>query len=1155
MPPQQYGYPPQQFPVVNQPHAATDNPFAPPSAAPGPNLAPQGNPFAPPAQNQAFTPPHNQQLPQGSAPQVLQPQHGTVPSIQQQIPQGMPPQTQQPPQPTEPAASIPVPAHTQSASADIFGGLGDFGPDPPLETKGLEGFDFNPTPAKSEPPKETNLLSFGSTKPEPPKQNDLTFGANPEPQNQENIGSFGDFAEPTNNDGFGDFDAFADPKPKAQENFGAFGDFSEPKKDEFGDFGDFDTPSSPAPQADAFANFAESQTDAFGSFGESNTSQKADDGFGAFGDFAAPAQTDAFADFAAPENQDVGQAENQNIAPKADPMTDFMAAALKGSLTTKVMMQRSASPKTAQPKQQQNASVGRQLPAELDALAALVSGGTEEQTNDAIEDEFGGFGDGANNDEFGFGTFDEDSATKTQNNDEFGFGFDEDPTPASAGPIQKSENNDEFGFGFDEDPTPVSASPIQKSEPIDLLAEFGTYTSDTPSTSSTSSKTPSKEYFMKAFRKCAKKDPSMLSKKELKKFAKNKKVTAFLTDLGIDASDVKAVRKALDLDGDGKVGEADVSAFFEKNMSAPKKEEPLKGLGAFSDLLQKKEPSKEPEDFGGFGADDTFGGFDEPTNDFASKADDDFGFGDEEPKADDFGGFNDQTKTDDFGGFGDQSTSDGFEAFGDQSNTGGFDDFGDNSKPDEFGGFGDQSKADDFTFGDGEEEFSAQVPKGGDGDFGFDDGDDFAFDGPDKQDNAGDEFGFGFGGGSDAEPAEDATNPFESEQEMNPFADDSSNPFAGSEPMKPSDGPNPFELPINTASENPFEIPASDQPEKAEDTEDDNPFAGMEVADDDNSEAEQNETKKEEIEKEEPPPEEPAFVPEIDPFASIMGEAQIEEDPPLFVEPAVVPRPKNIEEAIKMLISQERFAEALQCKRHLQAENDLKQKQEDYEQAILLAAKDTSKLQEAMAINTEMVELKKEVRSPEEIAQWMDPTLKGDTKTYEELRNMAQDADSFDDKFPRAFAEIAGEDLSEALSLQNKALLFISKPSTINQDSWSKVIRFAQSTFAATAKKLNEIEELKPTAFKLEDSNQLRAYLKSVRQLYELVTSLMQLAKEMELTDYDQQFDQINHDYASCATFELPENILSILKLRQSSSTNLDFRLVDQIAAKCIQFG
>ena len=48
----------------------------------------------------------------------------------------------------------------------------------------------------------------------------------------------------------------------------------------------------------------------------------------------------------------------------------------------------------------------------------------------------------------------------------------------------------------------------------------------------------------------------------------------------------------------------------------------------------------------------------------------------------------------------------------------------------------------------------------------------------------------------------------------------------------------------------------------------------MEVADDDNSEAEQNETKKEEIEKEEPPPEEPAFVPEIDPFASIMGEAQ-----------------------------------------------------------------------------------------------------------------------------------------------------------------------------------------------------------------------------------------------------------------------------------------
>ena len=50
---------------------------------------------------------------------------------------------------------------------------------------------------------------------------------------------------------------------------------------------------------------------------------------------------------------------------------------------------------------------------------------------------------------------------------------------------------------------------------------------------------------------------------------------------------MKAVRKALDLDGDGKVGEADVSAFFEKNMSAPKKEEPLKGLGAFGDLLQK----------------------------------------------------------------------------------------------------------------------------------------------------------------------------------------------------------------------------------------------------------------------------------------------------------------------------------------------------------------------------------------------------------------------------------------------------------------------------------------------------------------------------------------------------------------------------------------
>ena len=41
---------------------------------------------------------------------------------------------------------------------------------------------------------------------------------------------------------------------------------------------------------------------------------------------------------------------------------------------------------------------------------------------------------------------------------------------------------------------------------------------------------------MKAFRKCAKKDPSMLSKKELKKFAKNKKVTAFLTDLGVDVS-------------------------------------------------------------------------------------------------------------------------------------------------------------------------------------------------------------------------------------------------------------------------------------------------------------------------------------------------------------------------------------------------------------------------------------------------------------------------------------------------------------------------------------------------------------------------------------------------------------------------------------------
>ena len=44
-----------------------------------------------------------------------------------------------------------------------------------------------------------------------------------------------------------------------------------------------------------------------------------------------------------------------------------------------------------------------------------------------------------------------------------------------------------------------------------------------------------------------------------------------------------------------------------------------------------------------------------------------------------------------------------------------------------------------------------------------------------------------------------------------------------------------------------------------------------------------------------------------------------------------------------------------------------------------------------MAINTEMVELKKEVRSPEKIAEWMDPTLKGDTKTFEELRNMAPD--------------------------------------------------------------------------------------------------------------------------------------------------------------------
>merc|ERR1719431_855134 len=104
------------------------------------------------------------------------------------------------------------------------------------------------------------------------------------------------------------------------------------------------------------------------------------------------------------------------------------------------------------------------------------------------------------------------------------------------------------------------------------------------------------------------------------------------------------------------------------------------------------------------------------------------------------------------------------------------------------------------------------------------------------------------------------------------------------------------------------------------------------------------------MEEEEVLPEEPAFVPEVDPFAAIMGEAEIEEDPPLLVEAAVVPRPKNIEDAIKMLISQERFAEALQCKRHLQAENDLKQKQEEYEQAILLAAKDTSKLQEAMAI-------------------------------------------------------------------------------------------------------------------------------------------------------------------------------------------------------------
>jgi len=1015
-------------------------------------------------------------------------------------------------------------------STDIFGGLGDFGPDPPLETKGLEGFDFNAAPAKPEPLKQTDLMSFGSTKPEPPKQNELSFGATPEPPKQDN---FGNLAEPTKDDGFGDFDAFADPKPKSQDNFGAFGDFNEPKKeDEFGDFGDFDVPSNPAPQADAFANVAESQTDAFGSFRENTTSQKAGDGFGAFGDFAAPAQTYAFADFAAPENQDVGPEENQNTGSKADPMADFMAAALKGSLTTKVMMQRTASPKKVQPKHQQNASAGRQLPAELDALAALVSGGAdaEEQTNDAtmVEDDFGGFGDGGNDDEFGFGTFDEAPATKTQ-------------------------DNDKFGFGFDEDPAPMSAAPTQKSEPVDLLAEFGTYTTDIPTSSSTSSKALSKEYFMKAFRKCAKKDPSMLSKKELKKFAKNKKVTAFLTDLGVDVSDVKAVRKALDLDGDGKVGETDVSAFFEKNASAPKKEEPLKGLGAFGDLLQKSEPPKESEDFSGFGADDTFGGFDEPANNFTTKADDDFGFGDEEPKADDFGGFDNQSKTDDFGGFGDQSKTDDFDAFGDQSNMGGFDDFGDNSKPDDFGGVGDQSKTDDFAFGDGDDEFSAQAPKGGDDDFGFDDGDDFAFDGPNKQDT-GDDFGFGFGEGSDAEPVEDATNPFESEQEMNPFADDSSNPFAGSEPMKPSDGPNPFELPINTASENPFEIAASDQPRKAE-AEEDNPFAGMEVADEDNPFTEQNETEKEEMEEEEALPEEPAFVPEVDPFAAIMGEAEIEEDPPLLVEAAVVPRPKNIEDAIKMLISQERFAEALQCKRHLQAENDLKQKQEEYEQAILLAAKDTSKLQEAMAINTEMVELKKEVRSPEKIAEWLDPTLKGDTKTFEELRNMAPDADSFDDKFPRAFTEIAQEDLSEALSLQNKALLFISQPSTINQDSWSKVIRFAQSTFAATAKKLNEIEELKPTAFKLEDSNRLRAYLKSVRQLYELVTSLMQLAKEMELTDYDQQFDQINHDYASCATFELPENILSILKLRQSSSTNLDFRLVDQIAAKCIQFG
>jgi len=173
----------------------------------------------------------------------------------------------------------------------------------------------------------------------------------------------------------------------------------------------------------------------------------------------------------------------------------------------------------------------------------------------------------------------------------------------------------------------------------------------------------------------------------------------------------------------------------------------------------------------------------------------------------------------------------------------------------------------------------------------------------------------------------------------------------------------------------------------------------------------------------------------------------------------------DLKETLRELIKSERFDEALRCKKHIQADAEIKQLLA--EKKALKQEIDRAEEEDDEEAAAKLVDLKKNRRPQEEIDQWCDPNRSSEYPMYRDMRHL----EKFVEEFPIPFTKIAFEDLEQALNLQERAAKFVenlnkerSNPHQTGSKTWSDrqlmdALNYSVETMSQFGKAAREIAD------------------------------------------------------------------------------------------------